>query len=604
MPSHLPSLSTLIATTLLTLFPAALPAQDWSAWSASADLIVDTSPGAISLAGPIAAYPLLVRLRAPGFPFAQARGRGQDLRFANARGALLPHEIETWDSAAGRADVWVLAYSILPGNATQSLRLYWGNAAAADSSRPGAVFPGADGLVAAWHLGGEETEARPNAVPGGNAAWPMAYEGDESRPGLIGLCDSLGAESNGDYLDAGSGFADWTMGFTYTAWVKPAALRTWGRLMDFGNGAAADNLILGMDAGTSNLAVHMYPGVGNTHSRLNSGPYFALNRWQHVAVTIDPADSSVKAYHDGAQVWTSRLIAPIRDVERTMNWLGRSHWAADQYWQGQYDEVRLHRRVLDPGRIRLDFATQQAGSGVVSLRIRPACAARFAAPGPVTADEGLSLTLAGTADCATRWSWTVAHGVPVRLVDPSSKEITFTVPRVAGDTQVTLLFRADMPDSQATATVTVRIRETIPDPRFTLPDTAAWGTADSLVLQPAFSNLAAVKASRDSAILMEWSVEGVAVDTVWRGYGLVLRRPAASGLGRVTACASNGGPAHCETVIIVAGGGPLALRPAPGARSSPGKAPRGALSYGERGWHRTDGRRVRPEARPEGLPSP
>ena len=108
--------------------------------------------------------------------------------------------------------MWVKVDSIKGNDASQAIRMYWGNAGAPDSSNPSAVFGAGNGYVAAWHLTGAGTAARPNAVSGGNPAAAVNYDGDENAAGVIAGADSLDGAAAGDYLDVGDGYADFTGG--------------------------------------------------------------------------------------------------------------------------------------------------------------------------------------------------------------------------------------------------------------------------------------------------------------------------------------------------------------------------------------------------------
>lgn len=571
MSAHRAQGAALPAFTLLAILCVPTRAADYAAWKDTLDVYLDTSPGGIGLAEEVRDFPLLVRLRAPQFPFSRARGAGQDLRFANRQGRHLPHHVERWDSAGGRAEVWVLADTVHGGSSSQHLRMYWNNPAAADTSDPGGVFSAARGLLAAWHLGETGAAPRANAVAGGNPALPAGYEGDEARPGVIALADSLDGDAAGDYLDAGAGYGDFTAGFSYSAWVKPAAVRTWGRLMDFGNGTAADNIIIGRDAGTANLAVHVYAGVGPAHSRLNTPPFLVAGEWQHVAVTIRPSDSLVSAFRNGALAWTGKLAAPIALAPRTGNWLGRSHWTADQYWQGMFDEVRLSRTVDDAARIRLGYESQRPDQALVTFRPPlPGCRPAFAAPADTAVEEGEALHLRAVADCATTFGWSQAGGLPIRILDPASKELPLALPRVAGDTAIVLRFAAELPGGPREALVRVGIREAIPEPRLLLPDSLAWDGRDSLAIRAVIPNLDSVRASRDSLVIFAWTVTGITLDTAQRGSALILRNPSGPGTADIRLCVDNRGPAACRTVRlrVDAPTGMENRRPVPSARPS------------------------------------
>lgn len=73
-------------------------------------------------------FPVLVRLsegRPSGFTYDDCASDGSDLRFTDALGTLLPHEIETWDTA-GESLVWVRVPTLI--GQTSSVTAYFGAA--------------------------------------------------------------------------------------------------------------------------------------------------------------------------------------------------------------------------------------------------------------------------------------------------------------------------------------------------------------------------------------------------------------------------------------------------------------------------------------------
>jgi hypothetical protein len=98
--------------------------------------------------------------------------------------------------------------------------------------------------------------------------------------------------------------------------------------------------------------------------------------------------------------------------------------------------------------------------------------------------------------------------------------------------------------------VSVRIKEAVPEPVFTLPAGLVWNGRDAMIFRPSISNLPAIKASRDTAIHWAWTVSGLEADTAWVKDGLNLRSTAAEGTLMVGLCLDNSGPAACQTASI------------------------------------------------------
>jgi hypothetical protein len=556
------------------LMSAGTEAAGFQAWTDSADVYMDTSPSGAGMMTTITDFPLLIRLESPEFSFHRARGAGEDLRFATLAGTPLPHHVEHWDAASGRAAVWVLVDTVHADNSTQRIRMYWGNSAAADVSSPSAVFPASKGLLGVWHLGAGGTAARPNAVSASNAAMPVNYDGDETRPGIIGLCDSLDGGATGDYLDLGAGFSDFSGGFSWSAWIMPTAVKRWSRLLDLSNGPGADNIVMGRENLTSHLFTN-FPHQGGGQTRLQADGAFTENQWQFFAVTIS-TDRTVRIFKNGALIGTTTMAAPISNNQRANNWIGRSAWSADEFFQGMMDEVRVSSVPLGGAWFKLSYETQRPDQRTVSLNPPSRCQSSFAVPADTVIREGSSLALTARADCAETYEWNSVSGPAPRILDPNVKSLHVGAPRVAGDAAIVFKFTATFGDTVKEKLVTVNVTEAIPEPALDLPRTLVWDGKDSLGVTAIVTNLAAIRASPDSNIAWRWEVSGVSVDTAVRPGALVLKGPAAPGSGAVKLCLSNNGPATCRTSALIIGA-PTTLgvvRPEPGFDGGAATAPR------------------------------
>jgi hypothetical protein len=177
-------------------------------------------------------------------------------------------------------------------------------------------------------------------------------------------------------------------------------------------------------------------------------------------------------------------------------------------------------------------------------------AANFGAPADTSLPEGASLVLTGVADCATSYQWSALSGPAPRILDPEVKALQVALPRVIGDTAIVYRFSAVSGGSVRTRDVIVQIRETIPEPAFSLAD-AAWSGKDSLLVQPNIENLSVIRASREPTIAYAWSLSGGAIDTVWKSGALLLRSAPGGSVLHVGLCLSNNGPEICRTTVTV-----------------------------------------------------
>lgn len=557
-------------------------AEDYSQWAHSREMWTNTSPDGAYVTASVKRFPVLVRLDSAHFPFAEALGKGQDFRAAGMDGKPLPYQIERWDSTAAKAEIWVLADSVAGNGWNKAFKLLWGKADAADSSNAAAVFDTADGWAAVWHLGRADTLPRPNSVAGGNPATPMNYDGDEARPGIIGLSDSLDGAAQGDYLDLGTGYSDFRSGLTYSVWANAEEPSFWSRLLDMGNGEGMDNFVVQRHLTGEDLIWDQYNGTaGNT--RVTARRAFQTDEWVHFTVTV--ANKVASIYRNGVLVASEIQKDTIASAVKTKCYIGKSNWPGNRYYMGRIDEPRLARKARGADWVKLEYANQRADQGLLSFTAPTgACTAAFAAPKDTTLPEGSSLELAGKADCADAYVWEVISGPAPRILDPEVKAIQMILPRAAKDYTLRYRFSARFGAVNASGETLVTVTEAIPEPVFTLTAGVNWNGRDSLLLAPKVSNLAAIKASRDSVLNYAWTIADVDIDTAWRDDGLLLLAAREGGTLKVGLCLDNGGPATCKAATVTVGA-PLGLD---AMRLKPG-ADRRAPAF-DAGGRRLDGR--------------
>jgi hypothetical protein len=168
----------------------------------------------------------------------------------------------------------------------------------------------------------------------------LSFDSD-SVPGMRGY--ALDLDGNDDYLELPAGYEELDNGFSVAFWARPTAVRNWARFVELGSGPNSDNIVVARDGSTNHLLVRVYNG-GTAGTAVRAEGAIALNTWQFFAVSVDRV-GDVKIYKDGQLLQTGTTSAP-RSIRRTANYIGRSNWSADGYFQGQIDDVRLFDYAL------------------------------------------------------------------------------------------------------------------------------------------------------------------------------------------------------------------------------------------------------------------
>lgn len=204
---------------------------------------------------------------------------------------------------------------------------------------------GGQGLVGRWKL---------NETSGTTANDSSDMNNDGTYTGGVSLNQAgpypgeaeVAAQFAGDndYVSLGSINSDFTGGLTVALWARPTSNGSWARFMDIGNGAATDNIFF-TRVGTSNdLRLDIQDGSLGASQTLTASDAIINNEWHHYAVTVDNSGNA-KIYRDG-QLLVSGTTGVPGNVTRSNNYIGRSNWSADAYYQGRMYDVRLYNMAV------------------------------------------------------------------------------------------------------------------------------------------------------------------------------------------------------------------------------------------------------------------
>lgn len=148
----------------------------------------------------------------------------------------------------------------------------------------------------------------------------------------------------------------------------------WQRIFDFGSqsgGTGASYLFLTPATDnvsfTTNSVLHAAITTNlnvNETPRLNWTNKFPTNVLAQVAVTYSPVRKTMKMYLNGLPVASGTATIPLSGIVDTNNWLGRSLFASDPYFNGSFSEFRIYSGLLSDADIAADYA---AGTDTVGV---------------------------------------------------------------------------------------------------------------------------------------------------------------------------------------------------------------------------------------------
>jgi hypothetical protein len=131
---------------------------------------------------------------------------------------------------------------------------------------------------------------------------------------------------------------------TFSAWVKWGGGNNWQRIFDFGSGTT-HYAMLTAKANTGVLRFEITPNGSAETRDLNSPKPLPINVWTHVAMTLDGRQAVMFVNGQAVAVNSSVNLLPS-DVLGPANYLGRSQFPADPYFNGQMDSVQISSQTL------------------------------------------------------------------------------------------------------------------------------------------------------------------------------------------------------------------------------------------------------------------
>jgi hypothetical protein len=194
------------------------------------------------------------------------------------------------------------------------------------------------GLVGYWPLDGAEGDVIHDRAPG-------------HHDGQLRLGYALALDGLDDYVELPYMDPDYADGFTVEAWVRYRSFPRWSRIIDFGNGADADNIVFANLDTTNDLVFQVYrEGVW---SIITAPGVLETGTWMHLAATVDRYGKA--ALYKNGQPLVSGTVDVPKTVGRRQNYIGRSNWAQDGYFDGDMGEVRVWKVARTQEEIQQDM---------------------------------------------------------------------------------------------------------------------------------------------------------------------------------------------------------------------------------------------------------
>ncbi|HVM86953.1 MAG TPA: hypothetical protein VMT76_02115, partial [Puia sp.] len=151
------------------------------------------------------------------------------------------------------------------------------------------------------------------------------------------------------YFQAPNGFADFTAGLGLFSVHNFTSTGSWARIIDFGTGQAADNILFARNGTNTYYSGQTWNGgTGSGYVSTSAGSVFSntygVGSWNIPAGSVGATVSSTITLK-GTTSATANIIIPS-NTNRTLNYIARSNWSVDAYFKGYMPELILYKRLL------------------------------------------------------------------------------------------------------------------------------------------------------------------------------------------------------------------------------------------------------------------
>ena len=298
-------------------------------------------------------FPALVRL--PTEISTRCATNGADIRFADADGNLLNHEIDTWNTN-GESCVWVCVPR-LSGTSTSITLYYAGSPTQVVNPR---LVWGPSDYKGVWHFSGSCADSSTNALEclnrhQVNSAYPAP---SLTALGPVGTAFSAPGDS---YVQT-TNDARWAAHgnkLSLSGWVKanPWSGNQYYRIISTKN-SHPDGYGFELTVQGTSVKYNMIGHGNNQHTATTS--YDCTSDFVYLTAVFD--GSSARMYANGTEVgnWSDAVLNSTTNILR----IGATANAVNR-WNGQLDEIRLRWGASSADWAAADYATQHAADFAV-----------------------------------------------------------------------------------------------------------------------------------------------------------------------------------------------------------------------------------------------
>ena len=287
-------------------------------------------------------YQVKITLTQDNFPFEKCRPDGNDIRFRDESGEIVPYWIESWTTT--QATIWCKV-PFIPENDYTYLWMVYGNPVAESKSDGNAVFEVFDvqDIVGFWHFDesqwtGATGEVKDETGVNHGTAHGGATTTSDAKYGRAGLFDGTD-----DYVVIGTSTVFALNRYSLEAWIKASsgAAEIFCR-RDGSYWYNANFLLFLQEEGKVHLS---HVTESQTINEIEGVSDLRGAGWKHIVALYDGTNQ--KIYVDGVLENSGSAEDPQTGGSQSLV-IGFDLYDISRYFNGTIDEVRIYNRALSP----------------------------------------------------------------------------------------------------------------------------------------------------------------------------------------------------------------------------------------------------------------
>ena len=157
-------------------------------------------------------------------------------------------------------------------------------------------------------------------------------------------------------------------GFTFVGAVRFSTTPgSWERIFEFGNGPSNGNFNVARYQTTDQANLDMYNGSTSAGLQLTNAGFIDSNWHVYACVYAQNGTSfTFKAFRDSTTtLWRNSTVTfDAQNRTTTMNYIGRSNWSADAFFQGQMRHLKVWARSLSDAELENEMYLMRIKYGI------------------------------------------------------------------------------------------------------------------------------------------------------------------------------------------------------------------------------------------------